>query len=302
MGNEPALGSGGVHPGHGPDRLDPTSRADIQARVVGRFESAASFWSDIYRGQDVFSIVHQRRREIALAWADAVGLRNGARALEIGCGAGLTAVALAQRGLVVEATDSAPGMLLLARRHADEAGVEDRVHLDMADAHSLPFEDGSFDLAIALGVVPWLHSPGAALRELARVVRPGAHVIVNSDNRHRAITMLDPMLSPALAPLRRAAKSALARIGVVGASTVASPPFMHSLAEFDRLLSEARLQPVATSTVGFGPFTFARRKALPERVGIPLDRRLQALADRAVPILRSAGAQYLVLARRPVVP
>jgi hypothetical protein len=65
------------------------------------------------------------------------------------------------------------------------------------------------------------------------------------------------------------------------------------------MLADAGLQIVERCTLGFGPFTFMGLPALPDQVGVRLNARLQAFADRGVPGLRSTGGQYLVVARRP---
>jgi hypothetical protein len=70
-----------------------------------------------------------------------------------------------------------------------------------------------------------------------------------------------------------------------------------SINEFDQLIRRAGLEPVASSTFGFGPFTLFRRKLLPKRLALLIDSWLQRLADKGVPGLRSVGAQNVVLAR-----
>src|SRR5439155_24113789 len=117
--------------------------------------------------------------------------------------AGHTAVALAQKGFVVAAIDTVPRMLSLARARAAEQGVSQRLQFAYGDAHALGFGDGTFQLVVALGVVPWLYSPALALREMARVLQPGGLLIVTTDNRLRLTQLLDPRLTPALAGARR---------------------------------------------------------------------------------------------------
>ena len=91
--------------------------------------------------------------------------------LEVGCGAGLTTVALAQRGLRVHAIDPVPTMIELTQWHAAEAGLSGAVDAGLGDVHALPFDNDAFDLVVALGVLTWLHSPLIALQEMARVTR-----------------------------------------------------------------------------------------------------------------------------------
>jgi ubiquinone/menaquinone biosynthesis C-methylase UbiE len=219
--------------------------------------------------------------------------------LEVGTGAGLTAVSLARRGYQVAAVDATAAMTETARRHADEAAVSSRLHVSLGDAHLLPFASGAFSLVVALGVVPWLHSPEQAAREMARVLAPGGHVVVNADNRARLTDLLDPLRTPAAGRLRRAAKSALATTTGWRPGHHGAPATFHRRAEFDRIVAAAGLERVAGATFGFGPFTLLGRRLLPDPVGVRVNASLQGLADRGVPGLRSVGVQYLVVARKP---
>jgi ubiquinone/menaquinone biosynthesis C-methylase UbiE len=156
-----------------------------QSEVAAYFDHETSFWNDIYDGADVYSVIHQDRRDLALTWIDELRLTPGARVLEIGCGAGLMAVALAHRNLDVDAVDAAPAMVEVARRNASQAGEGSTLRISVGDVHVLDFPDGTFDLAIALGVISWLVAPAAALGEIARVLRPGGTFIGNADNAAR---------------------------------------------------------------------------------------------------------------------
>jgi D-aspartate ligase len=273
--------------------------AGRQRLVTARFEAHARFWEDVYGGSDVFSVIHQHRRALALAWVDRLGLPEEAAVLEVGAGAGLTAVALARRGYQVTAVDATTAMAATARRHAAEAAVTSRLRVSLGDAHRLPFASNTFDLVVALGVVPWLHSPEQAAREIERVLAPGGYVVANADNRARLADLLDPLRSPAAAPLRRAARSALAATTCWRPAEHGGRATFHRRAEFDRIVAAAGLERVVGSTFGFGPFTLLGRRLLPHPVGVRVNASLQGLADRGMPGLRSAGAQYLVVARKP---
>ncbi len=98
--------------------------------------------------------------------------------------AGLTTIALARFGYVVDAIDSSEGMVERALRGAIEADLGDRVKVLRGNANSLAFEDGVFDLVLAIGVIPWLESPGPAAREMARVVKPGGTVVIADEVEH----------------------------------------------------------------------------------------------------------------------
>ena len=219
--------------------------------------------------------------------------------LEVGAGAGLTSVALAGRGYQVTAVDASAAMTETIRRRAAEAAVTSRLQLSIGDAHLLPFGCRAFSLVVALGVIPWLHSPERAAREMARVLAPGGYLVVSADNRARLTNLLDPRRSPVTGPLRRAAKSALAATGSWRPAGNGALATFHRRGEFDQILVGAGLEPVAAVTFGFGPFTLLGRRLLSDLVGVRVDASLQKLADRGVPGVRWAGAQYLVVARKP---
>src|SRR5437879_3097741 len=102
---------------------------EIQRHVDSWFRGHSDDWREIYHKGDVFSVVHQYRMRLALDWSARLELAPGSRVLEVGCGAGLTSVALAQRGLLVSATDMLPSMLRVAHQHALDARVESHVGL-----------------------------------------------------------------------------------------------------------------------------------------------------------------------------
>ncbi|GGR83967.1 methyltransferase [Streptomyces nojiriensis] len=100
------------------------------------------------------------------------GLRPGDRVLDAGCGTGraMTALraAVGPAGTVL-GVDLTPQMLAAARR----AGRDAEGALLLADVARLPLRDEVLDAVFAAGLIAHLPDPGANLRELARVVRPG---------------------------------------------------------------------------------------------------------------------------------
>src|SRR3954454_12920053 len=257
-----------------PSRARPD--ADVTQSAVDRhFDRSSAFWHELYGGTDVYSVIHRRRQQLALAWIDELGPPARGRALELGCGAGFTAIALARRGWRVDATDAVESMLARARANAAAAGVADRITFGLADAQRLAFEHASFDLVLALGVIPWLELPAQALSEMARVTRTGGVVVANADNRGRLDYAIDPRRNPRLAPARSAVKSLLHR----PTPAAGAPSRLHAIAEFDALLAAAGVEKRRSAVYGFGPFTLLGRRALPDGVGVRLDRLLQRRVD-----------------------
>jgi len=95
--------------------------------------------------------------------------------LDVACGTGAVAVELVrQKGCSVVGVDQSPEMLDEARRRLALAAETSRVRLVQASAQELPFENASFDGLTAAYLLRYLDDLPAGLRELARVLRPGA--------------------------------------------------------------------------------------------------------------------------------
>jgi predicted ATP-grasp superfamily ATP-dependent carboligase/ubiquinone/menaquinone biosynthesis C-methylase UbiE len=275
--------------------------ANHQEALNNHFDAASVFWDDIYRGLDVGAVIHQERRARVLGWIEGLELPPGSRVLEVGCGAGLTAIALAERGFDVVATDPAPHMRERTQRNAALAGIADRLEVRPADAHDLDIESETFDLVLALGVLPWLSSPSTALSELSRVLKPGGYLVVNSDNRNRLTYLLDPMRNPWLSPQRKRVGHLLRGLGLVRGGSPNLPVTMYTPTEFDSMLDAVGVTPLTTTMLGFGPFTLCHRH-IGASWAVTLHRWLQRRADSGTPGLRSTGTQYLVLARKTLAP
>ena len=266
-------------------------RGGVQEHVNAHFDSTASYWDGVYRGGSLQGVIYRLRQTAVLDDVDAAQLSPGAPVLEIGCGAGHLTVELAARGLQIDAVDASQAMVDATAGRAQQAGFEERVTVGSADVHALPFDSGHFDLVVAVGVIPWLHSPGDAVKEMARVLRPGGQIILTADNRARITSFTDPRGMVALSPLKRA-RVALRRRSGLASSRLDFP------GRIDRLLTEGRLRPVGRRTVGFGPLSFLGRPLFSEARSVRINDRLQALADRGVPGLRSMGWHYVVRARK----
>ncbi len=101
---------------------------------------------------------------------------RGKSVLEIGCGTGLILGRLAPVSARAVGVDLSPRMLARARSRGLEVQV--------ANAVSLPFADESFDVVVSFKVLPHVEQIEAALREAARVARPGGRLFLEYYNRH----------------------------------------------------------------------------------------------------------------------
>ncbi len=123
-------------------------------------------WAETYDGPNpAFGFDEPMVREIA-------GSLPPGTALDAACGTGRVAAVLAECGHRVIGVDSSPDMLDYARKRVEDADFR------LGDLDRLPIDDGAVDVvtcALALSHVPDL---GPVLREFARVLRPGGHVLI----------------------------------------------------------------------------------------------------------------------------
>jgi ubiquinone/menaquinone biosynthesis C-methylase UbiE len=104
-------------------------------------------------------------------------LRGDERVLDIATGGGHTALAFAPHVREVVASDLTPAMLAAAARHLAARGVSN-VRFEIADAESLPFADGEFDVVTARFAPHHFPEPAAFVSETARVLRPGGRLVI----------------------------------------------------------------------------------------------------------------------------
>jgi ubiquinone/menaquinone biosynthesis C-methylase UbiE len=252
----------------------------------------ANYWKDLYSEASLFGVIHQERHRRALAWLSELALPEGSRILELGCGAGIQAIAFAECGYIVHGVDSADAMVELATESAKERGVSDRVSFVQGDAHHLPYDDATFDLVTALGLLPYLYDPPIAIREMSRVLKPNGRLLISSHNVYRLSQLLDPRFSAVFSPLKELVR------GMTGERfRHVTPVRTYSLKSLRSLLADSSFSTERWQSFGFGPFSFLGRELLSEPRSVALHGRLQSLADRGTPILRNTGNQHLVLAQ-----
>jgi len=140
--------------------------------VASAFDAVADGYerfTDGVIGRHLRAAVHRRL---------AARFQAGDRILEINCGTGEDACMLATRGVRVLATDVSPGMLAVARRRLDAAGVADRVDVPCRPIETIDADLGAFDgLLSNFGGLNCVAALEDVMPRLARVVRPGGFAI-----------------------------------------------------------------------------------------------------------------------------
>ena len=143
---------------------------EIDPDAFNAFE--ASGWEEKAGGYD--RLVGHVTSRFAGPLLDAANVAQGTRVLDLATGPGYVAAQAAERGASVVGVDVAAAMVSLAKRL--HPGIEFRE----ADAHELPFEDGSFDAVVGNFLIMHLGRPERALAGFVRVLRPGGRIALTA--------------------------------------------------------------------------------------------------------------------------
>jgi SAM-dependent methyltransferase len=174
--------------------------------------------------------------------------------LDLGCGYGGLSIHAASHGASVVGVDTSDHKIEAFERRLreEEPEIAGSIKILKANATRLPFEDGSFDRVVSLGVIEWvpLTTPGAdpqalqgqALAEVARVLRPGGSYVLGTKNRWYPVHLLrEPQVKwPLVDFLPRGAARRFSR-GVFGQDY---RTFVHSLEGWRSMLHEAGFRSV----------------------------------------------------------
>lgn len=188
-----------------------------------------------------------RRRTVA-----ALKLRPGDRVLDLATGTGDLALDLLRRHprTTCVGLDPSPGMLEIGRDKAARRGMADRLHFDVGVAETLPYPEASFDaICMAFGIRN-CSDRAAALREMARVLRPGGRVAILelSEPRGGVIGPLARLHVHHVVPRLGALLSGAREYRYLQESIAAFPP----AEEFGRLMEECGLAVRDIARLTFG--------------------------------------------------
>lgn len=119
-----------------------------------------------------------------------IGDARSKRVLDLGCGAGHTAVGLARRGARVIATDDDPGQLFAARALAQTQSVSVEFH-EAGPAELAFIRADQIDIAVSVWALSLVDDLDRVFRQVHRVLRPNGHLIVALP--HPALLCADPV-------------------------------------------------------------------------------------------------------------
>ncbi|MEP4148495.1 MAG: bifunctional 2-polyprenyl-6-hydroxyphenol methylase/3-demethylubiquinol 3-O-methyltransferase UbiG [Halioglobus sp.] len=156
-----------------------TSEANVDPAEIAKFEAMASRWWD--RNSE-FKPLHDIN-PLRANYIDRHSPVSGQRLVDVGCGGGILAEAMAQRGATVTGIDMGEAPLAVAKLHKLESGVD--VDYFQSTAEDLATNDPeSFDIVCCLEMLEHVPDPGAVIKACADMAKPGAAVYFSTINRN----------------------------------------------------------------------------------------------------------------------
>ena len=153
--------------------------ANVDPAELEKFQALASRWWDPH---SEFRPLHEIN-PLRLEWIDRIAALSGKRALDVGCGGGILAEAMAQRGAQVRGIDLAERSLQVAELHALESGTA--VEYEHVAAEDLAArEPGAWDVVTCMEMLEHVPDPESTVRACSRLVSPGGWVFFSTINRN----------------------------------------------------------------------------------------------------------------------
>ncbi len=157
-----------------------TATLNADPAELAKFSELAHRWWD---PESEFAPLH-RINPLRLEWIQGLAPLAGQRALDVGCGGGILADAMARKGASVLGIDLSTKALKVAQLHALEAQTPNVAYREVA-AEALAAEaPGSFDVVTCMEMLEHVPDPASVVRACATLVKPGGWVFFSTLNRN----------------------------------------------------------------------------------------------------------------------
>jgi 2-polyprenyl-6-hydroxyphenyl methylase / 3-demethylubiquinone-9 3-methyltransferase len=212
------------------------AKTNADPAELAKFGELAHRWWD---PQGEFRPLHDLN-PLRLAWIDGLAGLAGKRVLDVGCGGGILAEAMARLGATVTGLDLSEKPLRVAQLHLLESGLQIDYHLSSAEDFSVP-NAAQFDVVTCMEMLEHVPDPSSTVAACAKLAKPGGRVFFSTINRNPKAYLL----------------------AVVGAEYVLKllPKGTHDYARFikpselTRWCRDAGLQPVELKGMTYNPVT-----------------------------------------------
>jgi 2-polyprenyl-6-hydroxyphenyl methylase/3-demethylubiquinone-9 3-methyltransferase len=153
---------------------------NADAQELAKFSDLAHRWWD---PESEFRPLHQIN-PLRLEWIDELAGLRGKTVLDVGCGGGILAEAMARRATHVTGIDLAAKPLGVARLHALEAGVGNLKYREIATEALAAELPGHFDVVTCMEMLEHVPDPSAVVRACSQLAKPGGWVFFSTLNRN----------------------------------------------------------------------------------------------------------------------
>ncbi len=147
---------------------------------LAKFSDLAHRWWDT---ESEFRPLHQIN-PLRLGWIEGLAPLQGKRVLDIGCGGGILADAMARRGAQVLGIDLASKALKVAQLHALEANTQGVEYREISAEALASEQPGSFDVVTCMEMLEHVPDPSSVVQACATLVKPGGQVFFSTINRN----------------------------------------------------------------------------------------------------------------------
>ena len=147
---------------------------------LAKFSDLAHRWWDT---ESEFRPLHQIN-PLRLGWIEGLVPLKGKRVLDIGCGGGILADAMARQGAEVLGIDLATKALKVAQLHALEANTQGVDYREISAEALAAEQPGSFDVVTCMEMLEHVPDPSSVVRACATLVKPGGQVFFSTINRN----------------------------------------------------------------------------------------------------------------------
>lgn len=154
--------------------------SNVDAQELAKFSALAHRWWD---RESEFRPLHEIN-PLRLDWIDGLAGVRGQRIVDVGCGGGILAEAMARRGARVTGIDLAAKPLGVARLHALESGVADLDYREIAAEALATEQPGAFDVVTCMEMLEHVPDPASTVRACATLAKPGGWVFFSTLSRN----------------------------------------------------------------------------------------------------------------------
>jgi len=153
---------------------------NVDPAELAKFSELAHRWWD---AESEFAPLHQIN-PLRLGWIESLQPLAGLKVVDIGCGGGILADAMARRGAQVLGADLAEKSLKVARLHALEAGTTGVQYRNVSAEDLAAEQPGAFDVVTCMEMLEHVPDPASIVRACSTLVKPGGWVFFSTINRN----------------------------------------------------------------------------------------------------------------------